>query len=119
MTLVPAAICVVWAACLANGQEAKQTPPKAITPCGPTAFAAPPSDALVLMTGASLDQWEKVGGGSPAWKALPASGAESAPAYEVVPGAGSIQTKQRFGDVQIHVEFREPNDGGEGQGRGN
>ena len=39
---------------------------------------------------------------------------------EVVPGTGGIQTKQSFGDVQLHVEWAAPSEvEGEGQERGN
>jgi len=97
-----------------SAQPAKEQAkaPPVVTP-GPSAQpATPPSDATVLFDGRSLEKWEKVGGGTAAWSI--ADGAT-----EVVPGAGSIRTKQAFGDAQIHVEFRMPKDGGEGQGRGN
>jgi hypothetical protein len=39
---------------------------------------------------------------------------------EVVPGSGSLRTRQAFGDVQLHLEWRAPADAaGRGQGRGN
>jgi hypothetical protein len=39
---------------------------------------------------------------------------------EVVPGTGSIRTKQQFGDCQLHLEFCAPSlVKGESQGRGN
>ena len=39
---------------------------------------------------------------------------------EVVKGTGSIETKQAFGDIQLHVEFRTPTPPeDEGQDRGN
>ncbi len=38
----------------------------------------------------------------------------------VVPGAGNIRTRRRFGDLQLHIEWRTPAEvSGEGQGRGN
>ncbi|MCK5650556.1 MAG: DUF1080 domain-containing protein, partial [Gemmatimonadetes bacterium] len=41
-------------------------------------------------------------------------------AMTVTSGTGSIRTRQGFGDVQLHVEWRTPADvSGEGQGRGN
>lgn len=97
------------------GAQPPKEPAKAppiVTPCPAGQPAAPPSDAVVLFDGSNLDKWEKVGGGSAAWRV--ADGAA-----EVVPGAGNIRTRQSFGDAQIHVEFRSPTDGGEGQGRGN
>ena len=41
-------------------------------------------------------------------------------AFTAVKGAGDIKTKQTFGDIQLHIEWREPtNSTGEGQARGN
>ncbi len=38
----------------------------------------------------------------------------------VVPGAGNIRTRRRFGDLQLHIEWRTPAEvSGEGQDRGN
>ncbi|HEY2375049.1 MAG TPA: DUF1080 domain-containing protein [Gemmatimonadaceae bacterium] len=75
----------------------------------------PPSDAVVLFDGRSLDGWQSAdSSGHPArWKV--------ADGYmEVVAGAGNIATTRGFGDVQLHVEFMEPVPAhGEGQERGN
>ncbi len=60
-----------------------------------------PSDAIVLFNGQSLDEWQAVGGGEPQWRV--AKGVAT-----VVAGAKNIQTKRRFGDVQLHVEWRSP-----------
>ena len=39
---------------------------------------------------------------------------------EVTPGSGSIQTKDDFGDFQLHLEFATPHQvEGDSQGRGN
>ena len=39
---------------------------------------------------------------------------------EIVPGKGAIRTKEKFGDVQLHVEWASPNPpNGTGQDRGN
>ena len=75
--------------------------------------AAPPSDAIILFDGTDMDQWEKPGGEPVGWKL--ADGAMS-----VVKETGSIQTKQSFGDMQLHLEWRAPAEiEGEGQERGN
>lgn len=102
-------------------QPEKQTqkPPASVAPGAMTEMASPPADAIVLFDGTGLDKWEKLGGGSPGWKVTAPSKGEPGGFVEVVPGAGNIRTRQEFGNVQIHVEFREPSDGGEGQGRGN
>lgn len=60
------------------------------TPC------APPSDAIVLFDGTNMDAWE---GGN--WNV--ADGVMT-----VEPSSGSIKTKQKFGSVQLHVEFATP-----------
>jgi hypothetical protein len=84
--------------------------PPVVTPGDGT---APPSDAIVLFDGTSLDQWEKPDGSPAGWKLEDG-------AMTVVKGTGSIQTKQAFGDIQLHLEWRAPAKiEGEGQGRGN
>ena len=80
-----------------------------------TAPDAPPSDAIVLFDGTSLDQWvsEKDGSSPAEWEV--ADGA-----FTVTRGKGGIQTKQQFTDYQLHVEWRSPTEiVGESQGRGN
>jgi len=73
----------------------------------PAAPAAVPTDAVVLFDGKSLDAWA----GGEKW--LVADGVATI-------GKGTIQTKQGFGDCQLHLEFRMPTPAtGKGQGRGN
>lgn len=72
----------------------------------------PPSDAVVLFDGADLSAWRGRDGAAP-WKVVDG-------ALTVRPGAGNLTTKQAFGDVQLHVEWRAPAEiVGESQGRGN
>jgi len=79
--------------------------PKVVTP-GATP-AEPPSDAIVLFDGKSLEAWQ----GGDQW--LVENG------YAVVRKT-SIRTKQKFGDCQLHLEFATPEKvTGSGQGRGN
>ena len=75
---------------------------------------APPSDAIVLFDGSGLDQWVRVADGRPARWGI-ADGAVT-----VKPGTGTIRTKDAFGSMQLHLEWR-PTDviSGAGQGRGN
>lgn len=100
----------------ARAQEATPfLPPKAeppvVTP-GKT-NADPPSDAIVLFNGRDLIQWRS-GDGSPA-KWIVRDGY-----VEVAPGAGDILTAQKFGDLQLHIEWATPAVvKGEGQERGN
>lgn len=73
-----------------------------------------PSDAIVLFDGKNLDQWVTAKDGSPA-KWLVKNGY-----MEVLPGTGDIQTKMKFGDCQLHIEFSAPDTvKGNSQGRGN
>jgi hypothetical protein len=63
---------------------------------------SPPSDAIVLFDGKNLDQWKSARNGGPAlWRV--ANGE-----MVVAPGAGDIQTKAGFGDVQLHIEWCGP-----------
>jgi hypothetical protein len=74
-----------------------------------------PSDAIVLFDGKSLDAWESVAKpGEPApWKLNEGY-------FETVGKAGDIRTKQRFGDIQLHIEWHSPTlVKGSSQGRGN
>ena len=74
---------------------------------------APPSDAIVLFDGRDMDQWEKPDGESAGWKLDDG-------VMTVDTGTGVIQTKQSFGDIQLHLEWRAPEEVvGEGQERGN
>jgi 3-keto-disaccharide hydrolase len=84
-------------------------------PVSPT--PAPPSDAVVLFGGRSLEAWQSADT-SHGLRAAPwtASGG----ILVVAPGRGDIQTRRGFGDVQLHVEWRAPVPAhGEGQERGN
>ena len=74
-------------------------PPK-VTP-GATA-GAPPSDAIVLFDGKNLDAWKSARNGGPApWKIVNGE-------MVIAPGTGDINTKQKFGDVQLHIEWCAP-----------
>ncbi len=73
-----------------------------------------PSDAIVLFGGKDLSQWAMAKDGSAAkWSVKDGF-------FEVVPGTGDLQTKMKFGDCQLHIEFSAPDlVEGNGQGRGN
>ena len=82
-----------------------------------------PSDAIVLFDGKDLSHWT-VGGGGGRGRGGPSNAAPDvasppsppAPAawkvengyMEVTPGAGSLTSKERFKDFQLHLEFASP-----------
>tara|TARA_R110002167_G_scaffold108803_11_gene277739 strand:+ start:143 stop:964 length:822 start_codon:yes stop_codon:yes gene_type:complete len=74
-----------------------------------------PSDAIVLFNGENLDQWiSSVDSTAATWH-LNKDGSMT-----VKDKAGAIQTKQNFGDIQLHIEWRSPAEvQQEGQHRGN
>ena len=74
--------------------------------------AAPPSDAIVLFDGKDLSHWhDKKTGSDAQWKIEDGV---------MVSAKGDIETTNKFGDIQLHIEFKEPVPAkGEGQGRGN
>ena len=77
------------------------------------AGTAPPSDAIVLFDGSDLSAWQHQDGRDAEWNV--ANGAMT-----VKPKTGDIQTRQGFGDVQLHLEWRTPAEvESESQGRGN
>lgn len=87
--------------------------PKVVTP---GQQGAPPSDAIILFDGTNTDAWTHLDAAKPvAWKLDKAE-----KSLTVVDGTGNIVTKQKFGSVQLHLEWRAPAVvEGEGQGRGN
>src|SRR5690554_655353 len=75
--------------------------PKIVTP---GIDNGPPSDALVLFSGENLDQWIMSKDGGPCeWNVQDGI-------MTVKTGTGDIQTRQEFGDCQLHIEFKIPSD---------
>ena len=74
-----------------------------------------PSDAVVLFDGKDLGEWVSV--------AAPDKTADwtiGKGFFAVRPGAGDIQTRRRFTDYQLHLEWRAPGSSkGSGQDKGN
>jgi len=104
---------------MANAQKAKpedteiwEPVPKVVTPAATPSGA--PSDAIILFDGSNLDQWVQNSDGSPAkWDVHDGI-------LTVNKNYGNIETKQKFTNYQLHIEWREPTDlEGSGQGRGN
>lgn len=73
----------------------------------------PPSDAIILFDGKDLNEWTNQKGGVAEW--IVEDGAMT-----VKPKTGLIKTRKKFGDFQLHIEWRSPVEvKGDGQGRGN
>jgi hypothetical protein len=87
--------------------------PPVVNPGPVGAPVARPSDAVVLFSGTDLSAWQHEGGAPAKWKI-------DGGAMVVEPMTGTLETKQQFGDCQLHVEFATPATVlGDGQGRGN
>lgn len=70
---------------------------------------------MVLFDGSDLSKWEADNDKNEATKWVVKNGA-----MECVPGSGYIRTKDKFGDIQLHVEWAAPTKvEGDSQGRGN
>lgn len=98
------------------GQKPKDTEvwepePEIISPG--YSYASAPSDAIVLFSENSLDQWVGLDGIDAPWIV-------EGRTFTVKPKSGMIQTRQEFEDFQLHIEWRSPLIiKGDGQGRGN
>jgi len=93
--------------------------PRKVAPGTPVATPSAPSDAIVLFDGKDLSKWNGSSRaaplGEPRWKVENGY-------IELVPGAGSLITKESFGDIQLHVEWMTPEGAPParvGQSRGN
>ena len=78
--------------------------PRKVVPGQPLPTPAAPSDAIVLFDGKDLSKWTGGGRGGvtePRWKVENGY-------VELVPGGGSLTTKESFGDIQLHVEWMTP-----------
>lgn len=93
--------------------DADRPQPRIVTPGATFSHGAPaPSDAVVLFDGRDLRHWHKDGGPAP-WKVENGY-------MEVIGKSGSIETKEKFGSFQLHIEYAAPNPPvGDSQARGN
>ncbi len=88
--------------------------PKIVTP-GATS-TAPPSDAIVLFDGKNLDEWVSAQDHTPAQWVV----GDGIMTVKKAPGVGNIETKRKFKNYQLHIEWRIPETiTGSGQARGN
>jgi hypothetical protein len=95
--------------------------PPRVTAGGPALPVAPPSDAIVLFDGKDFSHWIQRG------KRGADKGKEMEPRWKIENGymevtrdTGSIFTKEKFGDVQMHIEWAAPPEVcGSSQWRGN
>ena len=109
----------VMAGALARAQQPKpedtevwQPVPPVVTPAAKVGGA--PSDAIILFDGKNEDRWVSAQDHTPA-KWIVANGL-----LTVSKTAGNIETRRKFYNYQLHLEFKIPaNITGSGQGRGN
>lgn len=86
--------------------------PPVVTPGQFSQMAAAPNDAIVLFDGKDLSKWcDRKTGGPVGWKVEDGA---------AISADGDIMTTNQFGDMQLHLEFCEPESNGlDGQARGN
>ncbi len=122
VSAVPVLLCAQQPASQSKGRQAAAAKPEDTEvwePVPPIVTpgvnnAAPPSDAIVLFDGKSLDAWVSAQDQSPA-KWIVADGV-----LTVNKAAGNIETKRTFRNYQLHLEWRIPQGiTGSGQLRGN
>jgi hypothetical protein len=81
---------------------------------GPFVPPPPPAEAVVLFDGSGLGEWVRAGSADPAGWTV------SDGLLTVNKAAGNIETRRRFGNYKLHLEFRIPASiTGSGQWRGN
>ena len=88
--------------------------PPRVTPSDQQLPVPAPEGAVILFDGTDLSAWSSDSGSSDAeWTVVDDY-------FEVKPGAGAIESRAKFGDVQLHVEWASPDPPrGSGQDRGN
>lgn len=92
--------------------------PKVITPAATPGGA--PSDAIVLFDGKDLSQWYHRGRGANRDTKVDAGWKVENGYFEIAKGFGDLLTREKFGDVQLHLEWSSPTQiMSKSQGRGN
>ena len=89
------ALAAAWALSAHATTASLQSLPPIVTP---GEASAPPSDAIVLFGGSSLDEFRS-GGGPANWPVVDGV---------LTVGKGDLTTKREFGDIQLHLEWRVP-----------
>lgn len=81
--------------------------PRTVTPGAQ--YGQPPSDAIVLFDGKDLSKWQEIGKrGANRGKVIPAAWTVRDGYMESPHDGGDIFTKDKFGDVQLHLEWAAP-----------
>jgi hypothetical protein len=102
--VIASAVVVIGGKALAQLHGVTWPEPPVVTPGDGN---GPPADAVVLFDGKDFKAWD----GAKGWT-VDADGGFTA--------RGALQTRQSFGDCQLHLEFASPKEvKGSGQGRGN
>lgn len=93
--------------------DRNRPPAEIVASSSGTLMSKPPDGAIVLFDGKDMSAWRKSGkDGDAAW--LVKDG------YAEVNGTGNVETRESFGDCQLHLEFATPfPTKGDSQGRGN
>ena len=103
---------VSFAAIKYNPSDTEQWGP--VPPLVDAPLGAPPSDAIVLFDGSSLEGWSGRDGQTTAWQI-------QNNVLAVQPGSGDLLSRQAFCDIQLHLEWKvpRPNPDASGQKRSN
>lgn len=112
LLILPVFLAGTFFTAIAQNNVDEMPPPEKVEPAKRD---KPPADAIVLFDRGSLDNFKSAKDGGPApWKVKGGK-------FVVEPKTGNILTKEEFGDIQLHIEFKTPRDAKnfEGQKSGN